>query len=156
MTLHKRCTCEDLINQIVSTSFEYQSQVIGMTHSHMRMSSEFIQKYFNNRLEIVENQGHRPLKGSSGVFKAERHFSIRKCSPRTNKCGLMLVLGFYLDLIISEKTIHKGEHLATRTLIQNMIYKRCGEVILRTGMIQISKISAYADRSLLLIHRNGV
>ena len=68
----------------------------------------------------------------------------------------MLVLGFDLDLIIPEKSIHEGEHLATRTLIQNLIYKRCGEVILRIGTIQIAEISAYADLSLLLIHRNGV
>ena len=113
---------------------------------------------FNTILEDrwPENQGHRPLKRSSSVFKAERHFSIRKCSPRTNKCGLMQVLGFNLDLIISGKAVHKGEHLATRTLIQNLIYKWCGEVVLRTGTIQIMEISAYADRSLLLINQNEV
>ena len=125
-----------------------------MMHPHARMSSKVIQKYFNNGLEIVENQGHRPLKCSSSIFKAERHFSIRKCSPRTNKCGLVLVLGFNLDLIIPGKAVHKGEHLATRTLIQNMIYKWCGEVILRTGTIQITKIGAYTDRALFLIHQN--
>ena len=68
----------------------------------------------------------------------------------------MFVLRFNLYLIIPEKSVHKGEHLATRTLIQNMIYKQCGEVVLRTGMIQIPEISAYVDRSLLLIHRNEV
>ena len=68
----------------------------------------------------------------------------------------MLVLRFNLDLIIPEKVVHEGEHLATHTLIQNMIYKWCGEVILRIGMIQITKIIAYADRSLLLIYQNGV
>ena len=122
-------------NSIMPSSFENQSQVIRMTHPHARMSSEVIQKYFNNGLEIVENQVHCPLKRSSGVFKAERHFSIRKCSSRTNKCCLMLVLGLNLNLIISGKAVHKGEHLTTRTLIQNMIYKWCGEFILRIGMI---------------------
>ena len=51
----------------------------------------------------------------------------------------MLVLGFNLNLIISGKTVHEGEHLATHTLIQNLIYKWCGEVVLRTGTIQIGK-----------------
>ena len=55
----------------MAASFEDQSQVIGMMHSHMRMSSKVIQKYFNNRLEIMEDQGHRSLKRSSDVFKAE-------------------------------------------------------------------------------------
>ena len=143
-------------NSIMPPSFEHQSQVIRMTHPHTRMSSEVIQKYFDNGLEIMENQGHRPLKSSSGVFKAERNFSIRKCSPRTNKCSLMLVLRFNLYLIISKKAVHKGKNLATRTRIQNLINKWCGEIVLRTGVIQITENSTYADRSLLLIHRNGV
>ena len=68
----------------------------------------------------------------------------------------MLVLRFNLDLIIPEKTVHEGEHLATRTLIQNLINKWCGEIVLRIGTIQIAKISTYVDRSLLLIHWNEV
>ena len=68
----------------------------------------------------------------------------------------MLVLRFNLYLIISEKDIHEGKNLATHTLIQNMINKWCGEIVLRTGTIQIMEISTYVDRSLLLIHQNGV
>ena len=68
----------------------------------------------------------------------------------------MLVLRFNLYMIIPKKSIHKGKNLATHTLIQNMINKWCGEIVLRTGTIQIVEISAYADRSLLLIHWNGV
>ena len=136
--------------------FEYQSQMIGMTHSDTRMSSKVIQKYFNNRLEIMENQGHCLLKSSFGVLKAKRHFLICKSSPRTNKCSLMLVLRFNLYLIVSGKTIHKGKNLATYTLIQNLINKWFGEIVLRIGMIQIMEISSYADHSLLLIHQNGV
>ena len=42
----------------------------------------------------------------------------------------MLALEFNLNLIIPEKAVHKGEHLATRTLIQNLIYKWCGKLSL--------------------------
>ena len=68
----------------------------------------------------------------------------------------MLVLRFNLYLIIPEKVVHEGEHFGPRTLIQNLIYKWCGEVILRTGMIQITEINAYVDLSLLIVHRNEV
>ena len=68
----------------------------------------------------------------------------------------MLVLRSNLYLIIPEKAVHEGEHLATHTLIQNLINKWCGEVVLRAGMIQITEISTYVDRSLLLIHQNRV
>ena len=64
----------------------------------------------------------------------------------------MLVLRFNLYLIVSRKAIHKGKNLATRTLIQNLINKWCGEIVLRTGTIQIVEISTYADHSLLLIN----
>ena len=43
----------------------------------------------------------------------------------------MLVLRFNLYLIIFEKAVHKGKNLATRTLIQNLINKWCGEIVLR-------------------------
>ena len=67
----------------------------------------------------------------------------------------MLVLGFDLDLIVSGKSIHKGKYLTSRTLIQNLINKWCGKIILRIGMIQVTEISAYTDHSLLIINRNG-
>ena len=68
----------------------------------------------------------------------------------------MLVLRFDLYLIVSEKDVHKGKYLASRTLIQNMIDKWCGKIIFRTSTIQVMEISAYADRSLFLINKNGV
>ena len=104
----------------------------------------------------MKGKGHGLLKRSSDVFKAEGHLPICKHSPMANESSLMLVLVFNMDLIISGKSIHEGEHLATRTLIQNMINKWCEEVVLRIDTIQITEISTYADRSLFLIHRNGV
>ena len=104
----------------------------------------------------MEDQGHSPLKSGPGVFKAERHVSICKGTPRTNKGGFMLVLRFDLYLIVSGKAIHKGKNLATCTLIQNLINKWCGEVVLRIGTIQITEISTYVDFSLFLFHQNRV
>ena len=68
----------------------------------------------------------------------------------------MLVLRFDLYLIVSGKDIHKGKYLASRTLIQNLIDKCCGRIIFRIGTIQVTKISAYMDCSLLLIYRNRI
>ena len=104
--------------------------MVGMTHPLMRMSSKVIQKNFNNRFEIMENQGHSPLKGGSGVFKAERHLPISKGTPRKNKGSLMFVLKFHLYLIVSRKAVYKGKYLASYTLNQNMINKWCGKLSL--------------------------
>ena len=127
-----------------------------MTHSHARMSSKVIQKDFNNLFEIMEDQGHISLKSGFGVFKAERNFSICKGTLSTNKGNLMLFLRFDLYLIVSGKDVHKGKYLTSHTLIQNLINKWCGEIVLRTGTIQVMEISAYADHSLRVIHQNTV
>jgi hypothetical protein len=79
-------------------------------------------------LEIVKSESHGMLEDCSGVFKAERHFSICKSTPRTYKCCLVLILRFDLDLVISKKSIHKRKYLASYTLIENLINERCGEV----------------------------
>ena len=76
--------------------------MVGMTHPLTRMSSKVMQKDFNNRFEIMEDQGHSPLKSGSSVFKAERHLPICKGTPRTNKGSLMLVLEFDFYLIDPE------------------------------------------------------
>ena len=68
----------------------------------------------------------------------------------------MLILRFNLYLIIPKKAVHKGKNLATHTVFQNLINKWCGEIVLRTGTIQITEISTYADRSLLLVNQNEV
>ena len=104
----------------------------------------------------MKGKGHSPLKCCSDIFKAKGHLQVRKSTPRTNESSLMLALGFDLNLIISRKSIHKGENFASYTLIQNLVNKWCGKIILRTGSIQISKISAYSDRPLLLFYWNGV
>ena len=104
----------------------------------------------------MEDQGHIPLKSGSGIFKAERHLSICKGTPRKNKGSLMLVLRFDLYLNVSGKSIHKGKYLASHTLIQNLINKWCGKITLRIGMIQVMEINAYMDCSLFLIHQNEV
>ena len=83
----------------------------------------------------MEDQGHSPLKSGSGIFKAEGHLPICKGTPRTNKGSLILVLRFDLYLIVSRKAVQKGKYFASRTLIQNLVNKWCGEIILRIGSI---------------------
>jgi hypothetical protein len=52
-------------------------------------------------LEIVKSEGHGLLEGFSNVFKAKSNFTVCDSTPRKNKCHLMLILGFDLNLIVS-------------------------------------------------------
>ena len=67
----------------------------------------------------------------------------------------MLVLRFDLYFIVTGKAVHKGKYLSSHTLIQNLINKWCGKIILKIGTIQVTEISAYMDHSLLLINCTG-
>jgi hypothetical protein len=88
-------------DSIVATSFKNQSKVHSMIHSLVRVSSKIIEVIFDYVFEIMKNESHGSLEGCSGIFQAERHFSICKCAPRTYECYLMLVFGFDLDLVIA-------------------------------------------------------
>ena len=86
---------------IITTSLQYFSKVSGMIYSLARVNGEIIKISFDNMFEIVKNKGHGTLEGCSSMFKAEINFLVFKSNPRKNKCCLMLILGFDLNLIIS-------------------------------------------------------
>jgi hypothetical protein len=69
-------------------------------HSLTGVSSEIVEIGFDYMLEIVKCEGHSSLEGFSDVLKAERHLPVCECTPRENKCHLMLVLGLNLNLVI--------------------------------------------------------
>ena len=68
----------------------------------------------------------------------------------------MLVFRFDLDLIVARETIHKRKHLTSHTCIYDLVNKWCGVVVLRTGFIEVSKVSTNANSPLLFINRNRV
>jgi hypothetical protein len=70
-------------------------------HSLVRMSSEIFKVSFDYMLEIMKHEVHGSLEGCSDVFNAERNFSVCESTPRTNKCHLMLILGFNMNLVVS-------------------------------------------------------
>ena len=115
-------------------------------------SDDMVEYEMCSGLTVEFNHGH----SLSPFCKIVNSHYNMMMPPIKNKCIFMLVLGFDLDLIVSRKAIHKGKYLTSRTLIQNLINKWCGKIILRTGTLQVMEISAYTDRSLLLINWNGV
>jgi hypothetical protein len=86
---------------IVATSFKNQLKVHSMIHSLVRVRNKIIEVSFDYVLKIMKSESHGSLEGFSGVFQAERHFSVCKRAPRTHECRLMLVFGFDLDLVIA-------------------------------------------------------
>ena len=104
----------------------------------------------------MEGKFHFSLKGSPDIFQTKGHFLVREGTPRTNESSFMLVFRFYLNLIVSEETIHKREHFTSHASIYNLVYKWRGIVVLRTGFVQISKVSTDVYGPFLFINRNRV
>jgi hypothetical protein len=87
-------------DSIVTTSFKNKSKVCSVICFLTRVSSKIVKVSFEYMLKIEKSEGHGMLEGCLGVFKAEKHFPVCKSTPRTNKCHLVLILGFNLNLVI--------------------------------------------------------
>jgi hypothetical protein len=68
----------------------------------------------------------------------------------------MLVFGFNLYLIAFQKTIHERKDLTACTLIDNLVNEWGGEIILGTGLIQITEVHTYVNHSLLFVDQNRI
>jgi hypothetical protein len=63
-------------------------------------------------LEIMKFEGHSSLEGCSDVLKDKRHLSVCECTPRKNKCCLMLVLGLNLNSVNSGRQFGYEENIS--------------------------------------------
>jgi hypothetical protein len=107
-------------------------------------------------LDIMKIKIHGPLEGGSSIFKTKRHFTIRECTPRINECHFVLVFGFDLDLIISQKNIHERKGLTTSTFINDLVDEWCWKIIFGTCLAQITEIGTYTNRALFFIDRHRI
>jgi hypothetical protein len=109
-------------------------------------------------LEIVKTKGHGTLEGFSDIFKAERHFSVCKSTPWTNKCCLMLILDFDLNLIIPLKSVHKIKYFTSCTLVKNLVNERSREVLYLSlnnrGLPRINSSKMFSNMSSIWIGLN--
>jgi len=106
--------------------------------------------------EVVEGKQHGQLKSGSIILKAKKHFHVCECTPRTNKCYFMLVLGLDLNLVVPEKTIHKRKDFTTRTLIDNLVNEWGWKIIFRASFVQITKVHTHTYCTLIFVDRNRV
>lgn len=104
-------------------------------------------------MEII---GHFTLKISTGILQTERKLFVGKSAPRTDKGCLMLISRRDINLVVSRKTIHEGIHFAPRTLVNELINKRGGEVILWTGLVNVTIINTDSNSTLLFSHREDI
>jgi len=96
------------------------------------------------------------LEGSTGVLQTKRELFVSKIAPRTDKGSLMLISGCNIDLVIPRETVHKGKHFTSGTLVNELINEGCGEVILRTGLVDVTVINTDSNGTLFFIHRDDI
>ena len=127
-----------------------------MINPLMGMGNQIIKVRLDNVLNVMESKIHFLLKGSPYIFQSKEHFSVRKGTPRTNKILFMLVFWLNLDFILLGKTIHKRKNFTLRTSINDLIYERCGVIVLGTCLVQVTEICAYMYCTLFLINGNMI
>jgi hypothetical protein len=104
----------------------------------------------------MESIRHSTLKSCANILETKREFLIGKSTPRTNKRGLMLILGNNVDLIIPGETIHQREYFTSGTVVDNLIDEGGRKVVLGTSFIDINIINAYTDGALFLVDRDKI
>ena len=77
------------------------AEMFGMVLSLTRMGWQVVQLRLNDMANVMKSIGHRTLKSGSSVLQAEREIFVRESTPRTDECGLVLILRCNIDLIIS-------------------------------------------------------
>ena len=70
---------------------------------------------------VVEQSDHGTLISCPSILQPERHDFAAKSTPLCNKSFLLHVLGSHLDLIVTGKTIHEGEDLMLRGVVNQNI-----------------------------------
>jgi hypothetical protein len=56
-----------------------------------------------------------------------------------------------LNLVIARESIHEGESFMAGAIVDNLIDERRWEVVFGTCIVEIAKIGANADRSLVFV-----
>jgi len=104
----------------------------------------------------MKGKHHGPLECCTNIFKTKQHFPVGESSLRTYEGRFVLVFQTNFNLVVAEKNNHKREDLTPHTLFQDLINQWYQEIIFRTHFIQVPKIHANMDRTLLLVNRNRV
>jgi hypothetical protein len=68
----------------------------------------------------------------------------------------MLILGNYVDLIISGETIHEREDFTSDAVIDNLIDEGGRKVVLWKIFVDIPIVNAYMNRTLFLVNRDKI
>jgi len=68
----------------------------------------------------------------------------------------MLIFWLDMDLVISQKSIHKRKYFVPSTIIYNLVNERCGLIILWTFQIHIVEVIAHSNVALFFCDRNEI
>src|SRR3954470_8386008 len=106
--------------------------------------------------EFGENLVHCPLIGSTGVLQSKGHNCVAEYPKRCPEGGVPLVIRVHFDLIVPEESIHEGHSLIAGGVVHHDIGDGQRELILRTCVVEVTKIDADTNRSILLRDRYDV
>ena len=99
---------------------------------------------------VVEQSDHGALISCPNILQSEWHDLIVKGAPLRNEGCLLHVLGSHLDLIVTKKTIHKGEDLMLCGVVDRNIDVRQWEILFGARPVQISIVHTHPYLTILL------
>jgi hypothetical protein len=82
---------------------------------------------------------HGSLESCAGIFEAEGHDTVCKCTPGGYECGFVLIGWVNLDLVVAREVVHKGESFMAGAIIDNLIDERRWEVSFGQALLRSRK-----------------
>lgn len=104
--------------------------------------SEIIHVCFNKvKNKFNKNTQNFPLESSTSIAHTKWKNSIGKGTPRTCKCGFILVFRADLDLVVSIKSIQEGEEFIPYKANQNLVNEGKSKMVLLCSLVKFPVIN---------------
>ena len=136
---------------------EYACKIPYMLGHYLTLHHHVIYVHFNIFTHsCFKHLGHHPLIRRSRIFQAERHHLVMIISHRSDKRRFLLIVKGQWYLIVSLESIKETHPRMTYGCIHQLIHLRKGEMIFRTGFVQVCEVYTDSPFPVLLLYHYSV
>src|SRR5262249_46385683 len=107
---------------MLSSSLQYSGQNLWMVFSSPGLDENIVHIALHVHMHhVMEYGSHSPLVCGSSILETKRHDYIAVNSPWRGERGFLLIFFGKADLIVTRKSIHKGQHLVSGGVVNQDI-----------------------------------
>ena len=105
---------------------------------------------------VMEYGGHHVLISCACIFQLKGHHNAVEVTYGCFESGFLYISWRHLNLIISTKFIHKGEHGVPCYRVYQQVHVRQREFVLWANLVEVSEIYAASYLPIFLLHWHNI